>query len=155
MARKEIKLKDVFKMSRKEMLQCKLHLAGNNGSEEPLDIYLRDRGRWIGWNESRTGRNDFNRPLIFCLIRDYHREDVWLFAGVLQVVERLGDWKESGVGYRVEMTDIGAEFAGRLMVGFHRYPGLRGRSFKLETFFKGMTVHEILDKPYEIKLIYG
>ena len=97
MARKEIKLKDVFKMSRKELLQCKLHLAGNNGSEEPLDIYLRDRKRWIGWNESRTGRNDFNRPLIFCLIRDYHREDVWLFAGVLQVVERLGDWKESGV----------------------------------------------------------
>jgi hypothetical protein len=41
------------------------------------------------------------------------------------------------------------------MIRFHRYPGLRGRSFKLETFFKDMTVHEILDKPYEIKLIYG
>lgn len=155
MARKEIKLKDVFKMTRKEMQQCKLHLACNNGSEEPLDVYLRDQAQWFSWNESRTGRNDFNRPLIFCLIRDYHREDVWLFAGVLRVTERLDDWKDTKVGYKVEMTDIGAEFAGRLMVGFYRYPGLRGRSFKLETFFKDMTVHEILDKPYEIKLIYG
>ncbi|MBQ3723436.1 MAG: hypothetical protein II851_06970 [Bacteroidales bacterium] len=155
MARKEIKLKDIFKMTRKELLQCKLHLACNNGSEEPLDVYLRDQAEWFAWNASRAGRNDFNRPLIFCLIRDYHREDVWLFAGVLRVTERLADWKETKVGYKVEMTDIGAEFAGRLMIGFHRYPGLRGRSFKLETFFKEMTVHEILDKPYEIKLIYG
>ena len=63
--------------------------------------------------------------------------------------EKFGIPRQSG------MTDIASEFAGRLMVGFHRYPGLRGRSFKLETFFKDMTVHEILDKPYEIKLIYG
>ena len=148
MPRKEIKLKDIFKMTRKELLRCKLHLACNNGSEEPLDVYLRDQAEWFSCN-------DFNRPLIFCLIRDYHREDVWLFAGILEITERLDDWKETKVGYKVEMTDIGAEFAGRLMVGFHRYPGLRGRSFRLETFFKDMTVHEILDKPYEIKLIYG
>ena len=155
MARIEIKLKDIFRMTRKEMQQCKLHLACNNGSEEPLDVYLRDQAEWFAWNAFRSGRNDFNRPLIFCLIRDYHREDVWLFAGILRVTERLDDWKETKIGYKVEMTDIGAEFAGRLMVGFYRYPGLRGRSFKLETFFKEMTVHEILDKPYEIKLIYG
>ena len=155
MARKEIKLKDVFRMTRKEMQQCKLHLACNNGSEEPLDVYLRSQEEWLSWNASRSGRNDFNRPLIFCLIRDYHREDVWLFAGILRVTERRSDWPVTKVGYQVEMTDIGAEYVGRLMVGFHRYPGLRGRSFKLETFFKDMTVHEILDKPYEIKLIYG
>jgi len=155
MARKEIKLKDIFKMSRKELLQCKLHLACNNGSEEPLDVYLQDPDQWLSWNASRSNRNDFNRPLIFCLIRDYHREDIWLFAGVLRVEERFSDWKETGVGYKVVMTDLGAEYAGRLMIRFHRYPGLRGRSFKLETFFKDMTVHEILDKPYEIKLIYG
>ena len=105
MARKKIKLKDVFKMTRKERQQCKLHFACNNGAQEPLDIYLRDPAEWFSWNASRSGRNDFNGPLVFCLIWDYHREDVWLFAGVLRVEERFSDWKETDVGYRIVTTD--------------------------------------------------
>lgn len=155
MEREEIFLKDILKLSKKQLSGCKLHLASNNGTEEPLDAYLHGKREWLAWNEYRKGRNDFNRPYIFCLIRDYHREDLWIFAGILEVKERLGDWKETKVGYKVEMTDLCSKYAGRLIVRYHRYSGMRGRAFKLESFFSEMTVHEILDKPYELKLIYG
>lgn len=152
---KEIRLKDIIRMTRKDLMQYKLHLACYNGKEEPLDVFLRDNSQWLGWNEFRSGKNDFNREFIFCMIKDYHHQDQWIFGGVLRVVERFPDWKETGRGYRVEMTEILEEFRGRLIIDFHRYQGMRGRSFRMETFFKDMSVHEILDKPYEVKLIYG
>ena len=29
----------------------KIHLASTDGQSEPLDIFLTDKNRWIGWNE--------------------------------------------------------------------------------------------------------
>jgi hypothetical protein len=60
------------------------------------------------WQEHRPGRDQFNRPFIFSLIRFYHEPDIWLFGGVFRVLQRHAD------GYEVELTDEGAGFLGRL-----------------------------------------
>jgi hypothetical protein len=39
----------------------KVHFARWNGSDQPLEVFVRDRLDWRGWQEYYPGRNDFNR----------------------------------------------------------------------------------------------
>lgn len=36
-----------------------------NGSEQPLDVYVRDTGEWFAWNEWRQVRDEFNREFSY------------------------------------------------------------------------------------------
>ena len=69
----------------------KVHFARWNGNTQPLEVFVRDRLEWQGWQEYRPSRNDFNRPFIFSLARFYHESDAWLFGGVFRVLGRHED----------------------------------------------------------------
>jgi hypothetical protein len=120
-----------------------------NGYDHPLNVYLQDWNTWVGWNTSRSKKNDFNRKYIFSLIQFYHEPNKWLFGGIFQVVKRFDDWAKTGVGYELELIDLHKELIGRLIIDFYRKPGLRGRAFLLENHYKDFTVSEILKKPFD------
>ena len=143
-----IKLNSILNISEQDLRKYKLHLAANNGDEEPLDVFARDFYEWQGWNEWRGGRNDFTREFIFGLIPDYHRPGKFIFGGIFKVIERYNDYAETGVGYKLELSEQSKALIGRLVVDFYRYQGLRGRAFYLENFINDMTVSEIMEKPY-------
>lgn len=143
------KLNDLFHLTEDEMRKYKIHLAAYNGYEQPLDVFARDREEWKGWNEWRGGKDDFNREYIIGLIPDYHKIDKYVFGGVFKVIKRYDDWQETEVGYKVELTNQFKSLIGRLVVGFSRYQGLRGRAFLLENFMDSMSIAEILENPYE------
>ena len=145
----KIKLNDLFHLTEDEMRKYKIHLAAYNGYEQPLDVFARDREEWKGWNEWRGGKDDFNREYIIGLIPDYHKIDKYVFGGVFKVIKRYDDWQETEVGYKVELTNQFKSLIGRLVVGFSRYQGLRGRAFLLENFMDSMSIAEILENPYE------
>lgn len=145
----KFKLNDLFHLTEDEMRKYKIHLAAYNGYEQPLDVFARDREEWKGWNEWRGGKDVFNREYIIGLIPDYHKIDKYVFGGVFKVIKRYDDWQETEVGYKVELTNQFKSLIGRLVVGFSRYQGLRGRAFLLENFMDSMSIAEILENPYE------
>jgi hypothetical protein len=49
----------------------KIHFAVGNGQEEPLDVFVRDREEWKGWNSWKGRKDDFSRKYVFSLIRYY------------------------------------------------------------------------------------
>lgn len=145
------KLNDLLRLTEAEMRKYKVHLAAYNGYEQPLDVFARDREEWKSWNEWRgeTGKDVFNREFILGLIPDYHKTDKYVFGGIFKVIERYDNWKETTIGYKVDLTNQFESLIGRLVVDFTRYQGLRGRSFLLENFIDSMSVSEILQNPYE------
>ena len=44
----------------------KLHLACSDEKDNPLDVFVRSKAEWQGWNSYRGGRDRFNRRYIFC-----------------------------------------------------------------------------------------
>jgi hypothetical protein len=144
-----IQLKDILKISDAELRQYKLHLAGWNGSVQPLNEYLRGWDFWLGWNAWRGNKNDFNRPYIFSLIQFYHEPNKWLFGGIFKVTERLDDYPDTEIGYKLELVDLHQELIGRLVMDFYRYQGMRGRAFLLESYYKDFVVAEILKRPFD------
>lgn len=138
-----IHLDDVMPIPEEERRRFKLHLASWNGKEHPLDVYVTDRDRWLGWNRWRGNRNDWTRKYIFSLIDFYHERDKWLFGGVFEVTGRLA------TGYEIRPVEKYERFNGRLMLDLRRYQGMRGRAFYLERYYGGMTVSDILRRPYD------
>src|SRR5262245_27508465 len=58
--------------------RAKIHLAGWNGKEHPLDEYL--AGRFEEWQRWQSRKN-FERQVVLSLIQ-YQAGDRWLFAGL-------------------------------------------------------------------------
>ena len=102
----------------------------------------------MGWNEWRGNKDDFNRDYIFSLIQFYPEPDRWLFCGIFKVVERFQDYTVTKKGCRLQVMDLHKEMIGRMIIDFHRYQGMRGRSFILESYYSEFVVSEILRKPY-------
>lgn len=124
--------------------EYKVHLASWNGKTQPLDVFVRDRNEWKGWNTYRYGKDRFNRPYIFSLIHFYHEPDIWLFGGVYKVISRLpANYSHS---YGVELDQRTAELVGRLKIYFKRKS--RNDSIKLENVYSEMVVSELLREPY-------
>lgn len=140
----EIKLNDILHLSDEEIMKYKLHLAATSpDGVRPLDVFIRDKEEWKGWNEYKgDGKNVWTRDYIFTLIPDYHKANKYIFGGVFKVEKRLKD------SYEVSLTDQFCSLIGRLVVDFYRYPGMMGRAFYLESFLEKFIVTEILDKPY-------
>ena len=145
----EIKAENILRLSEIGLESCKLHLACWNGYEQPLNVYLQDWNKWVNWNQWRGNKNDFNRQYIFSLIEFYHEPNKWLFGGIFRVKQRFENWKETEVGYDLELIDLHKELIGRLVIDFHRYQGLRGRAFKLENYYSNFIISQILKKPYD------
>jgi hypothetical protein len=122
----------------------KVHLASWNGQHRPLDVFVRDKAEWDGWNAWRGSKDEFNRPNVLALI-DFHPDPgTWLFGGIYKVLARTGQSRARS--YTVEADPRPAHLVGRLKIGFAR-PG-RIRAVKLEKYIDQMAVLEILREPY-------
>ncbi len=124
--------------------QCKLHLAGWNGSEDPLDVYL--AGRFNDW-QSWQRRKNFERPFVVSLISlpQSHR---WLFAGVY---DSSGcQWREDHGMNRYCLTARKGleELEGRLIAYFER-PG-RQAYLQCEKWQHAIHVSEV--RPEKIRV---
>ena len=136
-----IHLSDIIKID--EPGQYKLHLAcRDEDCVSPLDEYVTDRSKWVGWNEWRGNRNDWTREFVFSLMEFYPRSDSWLFGGVFRVLGRNDD------KYVLEEIEEYKKFVGRLIISFHRYQGMRGRAYYLENHIHDFNVVELLPSPY-------
>jgi hypothetical protein len=128
----------------------KLHLAcEDTDGTKPLDVFVRSPEEWLAWNEYRGRRNDWTRDYILALIEFYHRTDEWLFGGIFKVTERLRD------KYRLQQRPESVKYVGRLIVGFHRYQGMRGRAFYLEKYIDKFEVKEVLPNAYDGEAFCG
>lgn len=133
-----ILLRDIWPISSPN--DYKLHFARWNGETQPLEVWVRDKKEWQGWQEYRPKRDDFNRPFIFSLIQFYHEPDIWLFGGVFRVMQRHAD------RYEVEPSDERAGFLGRLKLRLAYRE--RATRVKFENHYSGFEVQEILREPF-------
>jgi hypothetical protein len=142
----DIKLLNLLKIDRLE--EYKIHFAVWNGYEQPLDVFVRDRDEWKGWNSWRSKRDVFSRKFIFSLIRFYHQTDKWLFGGIFEVKGR------NTMAYTVELDQQYSEYIGRLLI---HYPGprVRGRAVNLEKHYSNLIVSQVFDKPYSGEAFCG
>ncbi|WP_440952206.1 GIY-YIG nuclease family protein [Methanococcoides sp. FTZ1] len=141
-----IKAENILKID--DVENYKIHFAVWDGEEEPLDVFVRSRDEWNGWNSWKGGRDDFSRSYIFSLIRFYPQPDKWLFGGIFKVVERKQDH------YVVTLEEQYQEYIGRLLID---YPGpkARGRAFYLEKHYLNLVVSQLFDKPYSGEAFCG
>ena len=137
-----IRLSSMYPIAHPE--QYKLHLACWNGSDQPLDVFVRDRNEWNGWNRWRGTRDDFSREFIFSLIDFYPETDRWLFGGAYQVLTRKKI--NHAPSYEIELLDESQPFIGRMKISLER-PG-RIKAVNFEKHFNNLTVSEILPAPY-------
>lgn len=146
-----IKLNDILHLQENDFYKYKLHIAkANEVGTQPLDVFLKNFDEWIEWNKYRgwdytndkPQKDDFNRKYIFTLIKDYTRDNKYIFGGVFEVIERIND----EYGYIVKHSEQYKALTGRLIVNFDFKQ--RGRSFKFENWIEQIEVAEILEKPY-------
>jgi hypothetical protein len=135
-----IALNDILKIE--EPAEYKLHLACWNGESHPLDEFVADPASWLGWNEWRGRKDDWNRPRVLSFMEFYPKIDAWLFGGAFNVIERRND------GYTLQPDPRLEKYVGRLVASFHRYQGMRGRAFRLESYIDQFTVAELLPQVY-------
>ena len=127
-----------------------MHLAcRNEDGINPLDQYVARREKWIGWNEWKGAKNDWTREYILALMEFYPRRDTWLFGGVFRVLERGAE------RYDLEEVERFSKFEGRLLFSFHRYQGMRGRAYYLESYLEKLEVREILPERYSGEAFCG
>ena len=123
-----------------------IHFAQKNENGlEPLDVWLRDRDEFVGWQAHRPERDMYRgRDYIFALIRFYHETDAWLFSGVFEITGRYPHPQN----YDVHLTEIMRPFIGRLKL--RNGPGRQNRPIRatLLEYFDGFEVVEILREPY-------
>ena len=66
----------------------KFHAARWNGDIQPLDVYVREKKAWFGWNTWRNSKDEFSRQYVFSLIDFYPENDTWLFGGIYKILKR-------------------------------------------------------------------
>jgi hypothetical protein len=133
-----------------EPAQTNLHLAGHNGLEDPLDVFL--AGNFPAWQMTQNQKN-FERPYVLSLIKMAER-DRWLFAGAHRV---LGSatwgpdvWVEMGEcwNYPLEEMENASQLTGRLVAHFTR-PG-RNSYLNAENWVEQVTLAEVYPRRLSI-----
>lgn len=120
---------------------AKVHLARNNGFEEPIDVYL--RGEFDEWQRWQRHRN-FEKQFVVSLVRSRDDATRWLFVGLFSTngYEDHSADKEPHYLYNLTHVDTTREFEGRLFVRStykERQTYVHG-----ETVAKDLTIAEIL-----------
>jgi hypothetical protein len=124
--------------------QFKLHLACWDGEDQPLNVFVRDRTEWEGWNKWRGVRNDFNHDYIFSLIGFYPERDRWLFGGAYRVLSRKPI--KNAASYEIELLKDSEPFIGRLKLEMKR--PCRAKVVNFENHYKNLVVVELAPAPY-------
>lgn len=131
--------------------QFKLHLACWNGVDQPLDVFVRDRSEWDGWNRWRGVRDDFSRDYIFSLIDFYPEKDRWLFGGAYRVLSRKPI--NNAASYEIERLKESEPLIGRLKLQMKR-PG-RAKAVNFENHYNNLVVVEVAQAPYSREAFPG
>lgn len=137
-----ISIQEVLKLE--DTSHYKFHCARWNGERQPLDVYVEDKNTWLEWNTWRSSKNEFTRKYIFSLIDFYPENNVWLFGGIYEVLDRPNIPNSHSYKIR-ELTEY-SSYVGRLKVYLPK-PS-RGRAFYLEHHIEQMVVSELLKEPY-------
>jgi len=133
----------------------KIHLAGWNGHDDPLDVFL--AGRFPEWQSYQSQRN-FERPFVLSLIKLKER-DRWLFGGLHKVdgpCERVANpIVAEPDGYRYPMSEIvgASDITGRLVASFTR-PG-RQSYLIAENWVEQITLAEVYPRRLSIGELPG
>lgn len=127
----------------KEPEKYKLHRASRNTQGvQPLDVYVRDKKEWRGWNTWRSNCDDFSRQYIFSMMDFYHESNMWLFGGIYEVTGRGENYRHS---YEIRDLSEHSHFIGRLKIQT-KLP--RNKALRLEKYIDTMQVSEILKESY-------
>ena len=141
-----IKIRDIINFENEK--DYKVHLANWDGCNQPLDVFVRSKEEWQGWNSWRSEKDDFNRKYIFSLMDFYHEPNTWLFGGVFEIVKRLNK-----TGYEIELTDQFKPFIGRLKINWQRTGRVRARI--LENCLDDFVLSAILKEEYTGEVFCG
>lgn len=122
--------------------KTKLHLARNNGIEDPIDVFM--QGEFENWQQWQGG-DHFNRPYVVSLVQA-RQPTLWLFAGIYRPTAKT--WidetsEEKGhFWYDLERLPASDEWVGRLYL---RSPYTKRHSRpKGETLADDLNVEELL-----------
>jgi hypothetical protein len=148
-----IKLTDIIRLE--NCNEYNLHLSCWNGSEHPLDIFLRDENEYKKWQEWKGNQKDgkiirqkFLRDYILSFVQVYHEgSDIHLFTGIYKIVARLDD------KYEVEKINMFQDLVGRLKIKHKRKGQLS--SFLFENVVDDMLVHEIMQERLQCRVFKG
>ena len=116
--------------------RCKIHLAGWDGKDDPLDRYF--AGDFDEWQTWQTRRN-FEREFVLSLIQLPERNK-WLFAGIFGSQSSV--WLEEVKLYKYRLSRRAAlnELEGRLIV--HHERKFRNSYLNAETLVDALTISE-------------
>lgn len=121
--------------------QTKIHLAGHNGTENPLDVY-RD-GRFQKWQAGQSKKN-FERPYVVSFI-ELPEAHQWMFAGAYSS-EGCGKPNRDGwYTYALRERRQCKELDGKLVILFER-PG-RQSYLNAEKWIEQITLSYIRAEP--------
>ena len=143
-----MKLLELLPVLADKQNEFKVHCAiGGEGRNPhiPLNEFL--KGKFDEYQNRQTQKN-FERKYILSLC--YLSKDEWLFVGVYESFGIVGtnDTKDRYI-YKTELTDIGKEFIGKLVIKFKKE--FRQSYPNLETCLDAMEVLEIKRKKMEVK----
>lgn len=128
--------------------RTKVHLAGWNGEEDPLRVYL--EGRFDDWQCIQTRKN-FERPVVLSLIQ-LPEKDRWLYVGAFDSGPPVKP-DDGPYRYGLRRRPLCDELQGRLVVQYAR-PGRQ--SYLLgETCASTMNVHELRAEPMHLEEFPG
>jgi hypothetical protein len=136
-------IKELLSFIETNQRNIKIHCAiGRTNKFEPL--YSFSKGTFKKWQEGQNNRN-FERDFILSLI--YYKKSEWLFAGIFKSLD-VKEKKTGGFEYITELSDIGKDFIGRLIVSFKKE--FRASYLNLENHIDDLYLSEISKKPYKL-----
>lgn len=137
-----MKLKDLLPFLAENQNEFKVHCAiGGQGRDAQLPLNEFFSGKFSDYQNHQTQKN-FGRKYILSLC--YLNKDEWLFVGIYESLGVVGIVKETDrelYKYNTKLTDIGAEFIGKLVVGFKK--DFRQSYPNLETCLNNLEVVEL------------
>ncbi|MGI9559240.1 MAG: GIY-YIG nuclease family protein [Thermodesulfobacteriota bacterium] len=143
----KIQMKNILKIENEK--DYKIHLATWNGSQQPLDVFVkgekdsRELNRWVNGKKHKL-----NRKYVLLLLNFYPERNIWLFGGIYEVGKyEVRKHPFVHLLYDTEITKEFEPFIGRLKIHFER--GARRATYvNLGTYSDEFVVSEILKERY-------
>lgn len=130
----------IFDLLNVDPIETKIHLAVFNGIDNPLDVYFDDSFK--EWQEHQSRKN-FQRKYI-CSLIELPGDYLWLFGGIYESND-IKKSEKSGYVYETNLTSIGEDFRGRLIIQYKR-PS-RNSYLNGETIERLALVYEVKPEP--------
>ena len=114
----KILLNDLLRISVEEVANIKVRFNQHNGSEDPMELYLREpeivNTRWLLW---RTKQRFFNvGQIVICLLK--LSSDTWLLTTIKHITKELDVL--DGVNYEAEELEEYRQYYGRVIIKYHK-----------------------------------